>query len=109
VGMSFGFLMLNAYGIRVGDIIAWTLVVFIYFLLADSEEADLENEFGEEHYEYKRKVPFMIPFISSNYLGILEIIPRYGLKRKLAFLGIYILFLAVVVWLLSLAPTYHTR
>jgi protein-S-isoprenylcysteine O-methyltransferase Ste14 len=109
VGLSFGFLMLNAYGIRVGDIIAWTLVAFIYFLLAESEEADLEEEFGEEYYEYKRKVPFMIPFIPSNYLGLPEIIPRYGLKRKLAFLGIYILFLAMVVWILSLAPTYHTR
>ena len=107
--LSFGFLMLNGAGIRVGDIIAWTLVVFIYILLADSEEASLESEFGESYRNYKRKVSFMIPFFPSTYVKFPQIIPTHGWKRKITLIGIYILSFAITVWLLSLAHTLHTR
>lgn len=107
--MSFGLLMLNAYGIRVGDVIAWTLVVFIYILDADGEEAALEEEFGEPYREYKRKVPYMIPFLSSTYGRFPRIIPSHGWKRRLSLIGIYVLTLAMISLLLTLPPTYHTR
>lgn len=107
--MSFGFLMLNGIGIRVGDIIAWTLVVFLYILLADSEEAALKKEFGEFYLDYKRKVPYMIPFLPPAYGRFPEIIPSHGWKRKLTLIGIYVLLLAITIWLLTLTPTLHTR
>jgi len=107
--MSFGFLMSNGYGIRVGDIIAWTLVVFIYILLADSEEAALENEFGESYLDYKRKVPYTIPFLPSTYGRFPKLLPNHGWQRKLALIGVYILVLATIAWLLTHVPTLHTR
>jgi len=107
--LSFGLLMLNRYGIRIGDIIAWTLVVFVYVLLADNEEATLEREFGESYLNYKRRVPFMIPFLPSTYGRIPKLLPKQGWKRKLALIGIYILVLIVTTWLLTLVPSFHTK
>ncbi|MDH5201377.1 MAG: hypothetical protein OEW93_10845, partial [Candidatus Bathyarchaeota archaeon] len=79
--LSFGLLMLNGYGIRVGDLYAWTLVVFIYVLLADSEEVDLEEEFGEAYLRYKRSVPYMLPLLPSAQGRIPKALPSRGLKR----------------------------
>jgi len=107
--MSFGLLMLNSYGIRIGDVIAWTLVVFVYVFLADSEEATLEREFGESYLSYKRRVPYMIPFLPSTYGRVPKLLPNYGWRRKLAFIGVYIVVLAVTIWLLMLVPSFHTR
>ena len=107
--LSFGLLMLNGYGIRVGDLYAWTLVVFIYALLADSEEADLEEEFGEAYLRYKRSVPYILPLLPSTHGRIPKILPSRGLKRKLALTAAYVLVLIVFTLLLRLVPIYHTR
>jgi protein-S-isoprenylcysteine O-methyltransferase Ste14 len=107
--LSFGLLMLNGYGIRVGDLYAWTLVVFIYVLLADSEEVELEEEFGEAYLRYKRSVPYMLPLLPSASGRIPKILPSRGLKRKLALTAVYALVLVVFTLLLRLVPLYHTR
>ncbi len=107
--MSFGFLMLNEGGIRIGDVIAWTLVVFLYVLLGDSEEQSLEKEFGESYLNYKRKVPYLMPILPSTYGRLPKLLPKQGWKRKLALIGVYILVLAAITWLLTLVPTFHTR
>jgi protein-S-isoprenylcysteine O-methyltransferase Ste14 len=107
--LSFGLLMLNGYGIRVGDLYAWTLVVFIYALLADSEEEDLEEEFGEAYLRYKRSVPYILPLLPSTHGRIPKILPSRGLKRKLALTAAYVLVLIVFTLLLRLVPIYHTR
>jgi len=107
--MSFGLLMLNGYGIRIGDVIAWTLVVFVYIFLADSEEASLEREFGESYLSYKRRVPYLIPFLPSTHGRVPKLLPNYGWRRKLALTGVYIVVLAVTIWLLMLVPRFHTR
>jgi len=107
--MSFGLLMLNRYGIRIGDVIAWTLVVFVYVFLADSEEATLERKFGESYLGYKRRVPFMIPFLPSTYGRISKLLPNHGWGRRLALIGVYMVVLAVTIWLLAQVPSFHTR
>jgi len=107
--MSLGLLMLNSYGIRIGDVIAWTLVVFVYVFLADSEEASLEREFGESYLSYKRRVPYMIPFLPSTYGRVPKLLPNYGWRRKLALIGVYMVVLAITIWLLMLVPSFHTR
>lgn len=107
--MSFGLLMLNSYGIRIGDVIAWTLVVFVYVFLADSEEASLEREFGESYLSYKWRVPYMIPFLPSTYGRVPKILPNYGWKRKLALIGVYIVVFAGTIWLLMQVPRFHTK
>jgi protein-S-isoprenylcysteine O-methyltransferase Ste14 len=107
--LSFGLLMLNGYGIRVGDLYAWTLVAFIYVLLAESEEADLEEEFREAYLRYKMSVPYMLPLLPSTHGRIPKILPSRGLKRKLALTTAYVLVLIVFTLLLRLVPLYHTR
>lgn len=107
--LFFGLLMLNGYGIRVGDLYAWTLVVFIYVLLTDSEEADLEKEFGEVYLRYKMSVPYILPLLPSTRGRIPKILPSRRLKRKLALTAAYTLVLVVFTLLLRLVPLYHTR
>jgi len=107
--ISLGLLMLNSYGIRIGDVITWTLLVFVYVLLADSEEASLDKEFGESYLSYKRRVPYMIPFLPSTYGRVPRLLPNYGWRRKLALIGVYIVVLAITIWLLMLVPSFHTR
>jgi len=107
--MTLGLLMLNRYGIRVGDVYAWTLVVFIYALQADGEEATLEKEFGEAYLNYKMEVPYLIPFLPSIYGGVYKIFPEHGWKRKLALTTAYLLAVLVLTWLLRSVPTFHTR
>jgi len=107
--MSFGMVMMNRYGLRIGDIIAWTLIVFTYLILADSEEAALQKEFGEAYSNYKRRVPFMIPFVPSFYCRLPAILPKEGWRRRLALAALYIIVLTLLIALLSTLPTFHTR
>ncbi len=107
--LSLGLLMLNRYGIRIGDIYTWTLVVFIYILLGDHEEEDLEKQLGEDYIEYKRRVPFIIPFVPSIQGRIPRIMPSYGWKRILALVGLYFIILVLITWLLMSIPRYHVR
>ncbi len=107
--LALGLLMLNAYGIRVGDLYAWTLVVFIYMLQADGEEAALEKEFGDGYLEYKRGVSFMIPLLPSFHGRVPSILPKRWSKRFLAFVGIYAVVLTVLTWIVSFVPVFHTR
>jgi len=106
---SLGFMMLNGYGIRVGDIYAWSLVVFIYILLADSEEEALEKEFGDSYLNYKRRVPFMVPFLPSSYGRVPKLLPEKGWRRRLALIGAYAAVLVITTWLLILIPKVHIR
>jgi protein-S-isoprenylcysteine O-methyltransferase Ste14 len=107
--LTFGLFMLNPLGIRLGDVVAWTLVVFAYVLLADSEERALQREFGEAYRRYQQLVPFMAPFIPTAYVGSARLLPACGWPRRLALMGMYALVLAATVWLLMLLPSYRTR
>lgn len=82
--------------------------MFIYALQADGEEAALEKEFGEAYMNYKREVPYFIPFLPSIYGWAPKIVPEHGLKRKLALTAAYLVLL-VLTWLLKSVPTFHTR
>jgi protein-S-isoprenylcysteine O-methyltransferase Ste14 len=107
--LSFGILMLNAYGVRIGDVFAWTLIVFVYVLLADSEDASLEREYGEAYSNYRKRVPYMIPFLPSASKWTLGFPPRHGWKRKLVFIVFYLLVVVVITCLLTMLPRFHIR
>jgi len=49
-------------------IIMWPILAFQYYRLAKREEAELEEEFGEEYIEYRRRVPMFIPSL-NRFLG----------------------------------------
>lgn len=107
--MALGLLMLNGYGIRVGDLYAWTLVVFIYVLQADAEEEALEEEFGEAYLGYKSETPYMLPFLRPARGRVRGMLPKSGWKRKLALVAAYILVLVIFTLLLRAVPIFHTR
>ena len=60
-----GFLLitmgLNVMYLTVITLILWPILAALYWKLAKREEKDVEEQFGEEFTEYKRKVPAFIP------------------------------------------------
>jgi protein-S-isoprenylcysteine O-methyltransferase Ste14 len=43
----------------------WFCIIFVYNMIVDYEENVIEEKFGEEYREYKKKVPKWLPFIPS--------------------------------------------
>jgi len=106
---AFGTVMWNIIGVRVGDLIAWTLIVFIYVLLAESEEERLLEIYGERYSEYKRRVPFLLPLLPSMYGHLPKILPNGGWRRRLCMIGLYATFLTVLIIVLANIPTVRLK
>ena len=43
------------------SVVLFPIIVLAYYLLARSEERKMEEEFGEEYRDYRRRVPMLIP------------------------------------------------
>jgi protein-S-isoprenylcysteine O-methyltransferase Ste14 len=60
-----GFLMitlgLNVMWLTIITLIMWPILAVLYWRLAKKEDKDMEEKFGEEFLEYKRRVPGFIP------------------------------------------------
>ena len=60
-----GFLLitlgLNVMWLTIITAIMWPVLAFLYWRLAKKEDKEMEEKFGEEFREYKRKVPGFIP------------------------------------------------
>jgi hypothetical protein len=69
-------------------LILYIAVLFAYYLLAKVEERECEEKFGQSYIDYRNKthmfLPFRIPFADR-----LPGLPRGGLKRYGAILGLY--------------------
>jgi len=107
--LTFGLVMWNKIGLRVGDILAWTLIVFSYILLAEREEEMLLKEFGDDYLKYKRRVSFMLPFFPSLYGRLPKILPSKDWRRRLILIGLYAIFLTILVIILANVPTQHIK
>jgi methanethiol S-methyltransferase len=44
-------------------LIMWPALIVIYYRLARTEEKEVEEKFGEEYSQYKRKTPMFLPRI----------------------------------------------
>ncbi|MHA1225689.1 MAG: methyltransferase family protein [Candidatus Hodarchaeales archaeon] len=88
--------------VRLGDIYSWLLFSFIWLIEAKWEEERLIAKLGTQYLNYQNKVPFLIPFgkkVEDPLLGYLN--PNWSLrKRILLWLGIYIAFSLVSVFLI---------
>lgn len=51
-------------------IAVWFIELFAYIFLAYIEELDLSKNYGESFQNYKRQVPFLIPFLKTNREGL---------------------------------------
>jgi protein-S-isoprenylcysteine O-methyltransferase Ste14 len=98
--LIFGFVL---YGLRPIDFVAWANLVFLHMLLAGSEEGKLQEKFGKKYSGYKKRVPFIVPFVPyrlrQRFGGLLP----SGWKRKAIFIGIYLLTMAVLLVVLWVA------
>jgi protein-S-isoprenylcysteine O-methyltransferase Ste14 len=51
-------------------ILVWFIELFAYILLAYLEEHHLSSNYGEAFKDYKRQVPFLIPYLKNNRDGL---------------------------------------
>jgi protein-S-isoprenylcysteine O-methyltransferase Ste14 len=67
-----GFLLitfgLNVMWLTIITLVMWPILVVLYWRLAKMEDKDMEEKFGEEFLEYKRKVPGFIPCLRTKKL-----------------------------------------
>jgi len=98
--LIFGFVL---YGLRPIDFVAWANLVFLHMLLAGREEGRLQKKFGKKYFEYKKRVPFIVPFVPYRLRRRFGGLLPSGWKRKAAFIGIYLLTMAVLLAVLWIA------
>jgi len=99
--------------LRPADIIAWITLVYLYILLAKSEEKNLLKIFGEDYARYRKRTPFIIPFTSaklSEFISrfIERYIPRDRSKNIIVTIMVYIATIAIIACL-SYGRTYCFR
>jgi protein-S-isoprenylcysteine O-methyltransferase Ste14 len=67
-----GFLLitlgLNVQWLTIITLIMWPILAVLYWRLAKKEDKEMEEQFGEEFLEYKRKVPGFIPRLRTKKL-----------------------------------------
>lgn len=98
---TFGHILFSLpFHLRPADLLAWVSLVFLYIVIARNEERNLENEFGQEYEDYKRTVPFLIPFVPSTVSEKLKRI--YALEEQHRSLILVSLYIIVVVSILGL-------
>lgn len=103
LGIALWALGFTFYARRVIDFIAWITLVFLYLFMAEREERKLHRKFGKEYLKYKKRVPFIMPFVPTKFEQRLSrMLPSHGWKRKAIWIGAY--FLAVTCLLLVLRP-----
>lgn len=65
-----GFLLitlgLNVMWLTIITLALWPVLAFLYWRLAKKEDKEMEEQFGEEFREYKRKVPGFIPRLRTK-------------------------------------------
>ncbi len=47
-------------------LVMWPILAYQYYRLAKIEEKEMEEEFGEEYIEYRKRVPMFIPFLKLS-------------------------------------------
>jgi len=47
-------------------LVMWPILIFAYYRLAMREEKDVEQQFGKEFLEYKKRVPAFIPKLKKE-------------------------------------------
>ncbi|MEM4188392.1 MAG: methyltransferase [Candidatus Hadarchaeum sp.] len=92
--LALGFVL---YGLRPIDFIAWANLVFLHAILAEGEEGRLKEKFGQAYLEYRRLVPFMLPFVPHRLRRFFGGRLLKGWKKKAVLIAIYLLALAILI------------
>ena len=95
----------NDLGIRIGEILSWSIFVMILFIWSDYEERRLFRKFGQEYDNYRAQTNSFLPRIlkkTKRSKSIQEI--KYWKRYIIAFVIYicFILFMYLLVYILSL-------
>jgi len=97
----FGHLLYSLpFHLRPADLWAWVTLVFVYIALARNEERSLEKRFGQKFEEYRREVPFLVPFVPSVVSERLR--PFFALVERRRFLILASVYIVITVLILGL-------
>ena len=97
----FGHLLYSLpFHLRPADVWAWATLVFAYIALARSEEKSLEKRFGQKFEEYRREVPFLVPFAPSVVSERLR--PFFALEERSRSLILALVYIMVAISILGL-------
>ena len=102
---SFGLLLLWP---RYIVLLAFVAILFVYFFLAKLEERECEERFGQSYIDYKNKTRMFLP-IKGPGLNKLSRLPKSGLKRYMAVVGLYLLAAAVSIGLANGLKDYSLK
>lgn len=61
---AFGFLFFG-FRLMLVSLMSWVILVLAYVWLAKREETVLQNKYGDEYLAYKRRVPFILPWLTK--------------------------------------------
>ena len=92
---SFGLLLLWP---RYIVLLGFVTMLFVYYFLAKLEEYECEVRFGQSYIAYKEKTHMFLPFKGPG-MNKFPRLPKLGLKRYLAVIGLYLLAAAVSIGL----------
>jgi len=92
---SFGLLLLWP---RYIVLLTFVAMLFAYYFLAKVGESECEEKFGQSYVDYKNKTNMFLPF-KVSLVEKLPRLPKAGLKRYLAILGLYVSTAAVSIGL----------
>lgn len=67
-------------GWRLINYMAWLTLSYLYLVLAEYEESELEKTFGQEYLEYKSKVPFITPYLKLKLKPFSKIASKKEMK-----------------------------
>lgn len=84
------------FGIRVGDILSWTLSCLIMIFYSDFEESVLKKKFPEEFENFRAKTGFFFPKIHHKKLNQVKNNRNNYIKRYFFLIITYILFLLII-------------
>jgi len=85
--------------LRPADLLAWVTLIYLYIILARNEERNLEKKFGHEYEVYRKRVPFLIPFVPSK---ISKLLKPFQVPKKQQSLILTIIYVMIIISILGL-------
>ena len=87
--------------LRPADLLAWVSLVFLYIIMARNEERNLQRKFGEKYEDYRRSVPFLIPFMPYVVSKKLKLV--YAIQERYRSLVLVSVYVVIVISILGLS------
>jgi protein-S-isoprenylcysteine O-methyltransferase Ste14 len=90
-------------GIRPGDILSWSLIVFLLLITADWEESHLHEMFGVEFEDYVARTPFIVLRVHRFPVPVRELTQNNRVVLYTSYFAIYWALISLILFLFSFA------